>query len=80
MAKPKRGEKPRRLMTKVRRNVGKPTMIHTPKDYYDRNAFKRETEELIEKECTCLRMSCVCGAEEYNDDSVRRRGDSVGNA
>ncbi len=44
----KRGDKPRRFMTKVRRHVGKPTMKETPKNVYDRNEWKRETEELIE--------------------------------
>ena len=37
----KRGDKPRRLMTKVRRQVGKPTMKITPKNIYNRNKWKR---------------------------------------
>lgn len=57
-------DKPKRLITKVRRKVGKPTMKETPKSVYDRNDFKKETEEIIEEECTCLRMSCVCVKEE----------------
>ena len=60
----KRGEKPRRLMTKVRRNVGKPTMRHTPKTVYDRQEFKKETEELIDKECMCKRQECICCEED----------------
>ncbi len=64
----KRGDKPRRLMTKVRRQVGKPTMRETPKNVYDRNDWKRETEEIIERECTCLRMVCVCDLEDEEVD------------
>lgn len=56
----KQGNTPRRFMTKVRKQVGKPTMSITPKNIYDRNEWKRETEELIEEECSCLRMECVC--------------------
>ncbi len=54
----KRGDKPRRLMTKVRRQVGKPTMRETPKNVYDRNDWKRETEELIEGEFPTMRRLC----------------------
>ena len=46
----KRGDKPRRLMTKVRRQVGKPTMEETPKNIYDRNIWKRETERTLTEE------------------------------
>lgn len=56
----KRGEKPRRLMTKIRRYVGRPTMTHMPKTVYNRSEYKRETEEIIDEECTCARMECVC--------------------
>ena len=63
----KRGEKPRRLMTKIRRMVGRPTMEIIPKNIYDRNEWKRETEELIEAECTCLRMECICKMEDEDD-------------
>jgi len=47
-------------MTKVRRQVGRPTMEHTPKNVYDRNDFKKETEEIIEDECVCIKMNCIC--------------------
>ncbi len=70
----KRGDKPRRLMTKVRRQVGKPTMRETPKSVYDRNEWKRETEQLIEVvHCcihppgdgsTCAGGNCMC-EEDY---------------
>ena len=63
----KRGDKPRRFMTKVRLQVGKPTIKETPKSVYDRNEWKRETEEIIERACTCLRMVCVCDIEEEDD-------------
>lgn len=43
-------DKPRRLMTKVRRRIGKPTMVLLPKSIYDRSRFKRETEKIIEEE------------------------------
>ncbi len=65
----KRGDKPRRFMFKVRRRVGKPTMKMTPKTVYDRNEWKRETEELIGEECTCLRMVCECEREVRSDKS-----------
>jgi len=59
----KRGDKPRRLMTKVRRQIGKPTMKETPKNIYDRNDWKRETEEIItaailKKELTKVPVLC----------------------
>ena len=60
----KRGDKPRRLMTKIRRKVGRPTMEHPPKTVYDRNDFKKEAKEIIEEECTCIKMSCICRKEE----------------
>ncbi len=76
----KRGDKPRRLMTKVRRQVGKPTMREIPKSVYDRNDWKRETEELIKRELakdvvlccihppgdgsTCAGGNCMC-EEDY---------------
>lgn len=63
----KRGEQPRRLMTKVRKKFHRPTMEHTPKTVYDRQEFKLETQEIIEQECTCLRMNCVCGLEEEDE-------------
>lgn len=63
----KRGEKPRRLMTKVRRQVGRPTMRHNPKTVYNRSEAKRELQELIEEECTCIGMECTCGLREVED-------------
>ena len=52
----KRGDKPRRFMTKVRKQIGKPTMIETPKSTYDRtydrNKWKRETEEILKNNWT----------------------------
>ena len=60
----KRGDQPRRLMTKVRRKFHRPTRAHTPKSVYDRNEAKREFQEIIEDECTCQRMVCICGVEE----------------
>ena len=61
---PNKEDKPKRLITKVRRNVGKPTMKQPPKNVYDRNDFKKETEEIIEDECTCIKMNCICRKEE----------------
>lgn len=61
----RRGDKPRRFMVKVRKQIGKPTMKITPKIVYDRNEWKRETEELIEDACTCLRMICECEREDF---------------
>ena len=46
----KRGDVPRRLMTKVRKRFHRPTREHTPKTVYDRNYLKRELEEIIEQE------------------------------
>lgn len=60
----KRDELPRRLMTKVRRNVGRETMRHTPKNIYNRSAWKEETQQLIEDECFCIGQECTCGTEE----------------
>lgn len=45
----KRGEVPRRLMTKVRKKFHRPTMEHTPKTVYDRITAKRELDRLIEE-------------------------------
>jgi len=61
---PNKEDKPKRLITKVRRNVGKPTMKQIPKNVYDRNDFKKETEEIIEDECTCIKMDCICRKED----------------
>lgn len=59
---------PRRLMTKVRKKFHRPTRSEIPKNVYDRNEAKRELQEIIEEECTCLRMVCICGAEDDYDD------------
>lgn len=45
----KRGDVPRRLMTKVRKKFHRPTMEHTPKTVYDRNSAKRELERIVEE-------------------------------
>jgi len=66
---------PRRLMTKIRKKFHRPTSSETPKVVYDRNAAKRELQEIIEEECTCLRMVCECGVEdEYEDVGVSEEG------
>lgn len=62
---------PRRRITKVRTRVHKPTMAETPKTVYDRNAAKREFQEIIDEECTCQRMVCQCfhlWEDEYEDE------------
>jgi hypothetical protein len=46
-------------------------MKETPKNVYDRNDWKRETEKLIDAVCTCERMHCVCNIEEEEDDADR---------
>jgi hypothetical protein len=58
---------PRRLMTKVRKKFHKPTRSETPKVVYDRNEAKRELQEIIDEECTCLRMECECGWEDDDE-------------
>ena len=59
--------KPRRLITKVRRYVGRSTLYHRPKNIYDRNAIKREMQDLIEEDCTCIGMECTCDLKEEED-------------
>jgi hypothetical protein len=59
---------PRRLMTKVRKKFHKPTRAINPNTIYNRNKEKRELQEIIDEECTCLRMVCECGAEDYYGD------------
>jgi hypothetical protein len=62
-------------MTKVRTRVHKPTRAETPKTVYDRNEAKRELQEIIDKECTCLRMVCECDWEDdYEDVGVSEEG------
>lgn len=51
---------PRWLITKVRKKVHKPTIAHIPKTVYDRNEWKRETEKMIDEECTCKGKVCTC--------------------
>lgn len=67
----RKDEVPRRLMTKVRRQVGRETMRHKPKTIYNRNKVKQETLDIIDHECTCLRMVCECilWEEEYELDT-----------
>ncbi len=55
---------PRRLMTKVRKFVGRGTMRHRPKTIYNRSAEKQEMHHLIEEECLCIGMTCTCDEEE----------------
>ena len=38
-----------RRYVKIRRNVGRPTRIHTPKTVYNRNKEKEELREAIER-------------------------------
>jgi hypothetical protein len=64
----KRGVQPRRLMAKVRKKFHRPTMEHTPKTVYNRNENKRETQDMIGKECTCFRMECTCGSYDGMED------------
>ncbi len=58
---------PRRLMTKVRKKFHRPTRAINPKTIYNRNEAKKELLEIIDEECTCFRMVCECGAEDYDE-------------
>jgi hypothetical protein len=55
---------PRRLMTRVRKFVGRETMRHKPKTVYSRSAAKQEMQDIIEEECFCIGMTCTCDEEE----------------
>lgn len=46
----KRGEQPRRLMTKVRKKFHRPTMEHVPKNIYNRDKAKRELQYILEED------------------------------
>lgn len=51
-------EKRRRPITKVRRAVGRETLIHTPKTRYNRSRNKRRAEEIIE-DCLINLEDCL---------------------
>lgn len=55
-------KKPRRLMryNKIRKNVGRETLIHREKNKYNRNAYKRRLKRAVDK---CLVDLEECGAE-----------------
>jgi hypothetical protein len=47
-------------------------MEEIPKNIYDRNEWKRETEKLIEAVCTCAGGNCMCD-EDYICDKCSMR-------